>query len=435
MRSVRRMALMWTTVLLTLVGLVGAGSAYLIDLSESGLLLDGQLRLIALNAGTGPALPTEQARGAGHPDDVLVQIWSDTGQLLSTSNPHLTLSRQHELGFASPTVAGEPWRSFQASDGRITVQAAQRVSVRTELAQTAALEAAVPILITIPLGWLVIGWWLQRITARLSGLAAEIATRGSESRTPIPVTEIPVEVSPLVVAMNVLIGRLQQSIERQKRFLSDAAHELRTPLAALRLQIENLQHERSEASIPELRRGAARASALVDQLLRLARYEAGALDVPVRPVDLAALVLDCVAEQVPLAESKGIDLGIGSSEPVVVRAVDRDLQLLIGNLIENAVRYTPAGGLVDVSVRRRGTAAEVEVADTGYGIKEEALPRVFDRFFRAAPQGIEGTGLGLAICRAIADRYGFTVSLRNRPDRRGLIATVVAPLQPAAVAR
>lgn len=430
MRSVRRAALIWMTVLLTLVGLVGAGTAYVIDLSESSSLLDGQLRQIALNAGAGPALRPPPAAVGTSGEDVLVQIWrGDDGP--QSSDPRISLPKQPEPGFATRAVEGERWRSYQATDGRTTVQASQRVSVRTELAQTAALEAAVPILVTIPLGWLVIGWGLQRVMGRLSGVAADIATRGAESRSPIPVTDIPIEVSPLVDAMNVLIARLQQSIEQQKQFLSDAAHELRTPLAALRLQIENLQIDNDATSVPELRRGATRASALVDQLLRLARYEAGTQIPSPERLDVTPLVLDCVAEQVPLAESKGVDLGVLSTAPAAITGNDRDMRLLVGNLIENAIRYTASGGVVDVSVGIDRDTVRIEVADTGCGIREDALPRVFDRFFRAAPQMIEGTGLGLAICNAIAERYGYTITLRNRAERQGLVATVKASLQRA----
>ncbi len=425
MRSVRRTALIWMTLLLTLVGLVGAGTAYLIDLTESGVLLDGQLRQIALNAGTGPVF--RNTSGHNRDDDVLVQIWRPGEAKPQSSNPGIRIPQQPEAGYATQTVGGESWRIFQTSEGETVVEAAQRVRVRTELAQTAALEAAVPILITVPLGWLVIGWGLQRVLGRLTALAAEIATRGAESRHPIPVADVPVEVSPLVDAMNILIERLQHSLEQQKQFVSDAAHELRTPLAALRLQIENLQFPEDETLLPELRRGAARASGLVDQLLRLARYETDSAKARPAPLDAVALVLDCVADHVAVAESKQVDLGVASTEPAQLLGVERDLRLLFGNLIENAVRYTPSGGIVDISVRTRDGRLDVEVADTGCGIREEALPRIFDRFFRAAPQDVEGTGLGLAICKAIVERHGFSIALRNR-DGGGLVATVTAPL-------
>ena len=426
MVSVRQTALIWMTVLLTLVGLVGAGMAYLVDLAQANLLLDSQLQQIAMNAGPGAASHAPAARRNPN-DDILVQIWEGNGDRVHSSDPKADLPRQSEAGFATLEAASGAWRSFQTINGDLVVQASQRWSVRTKLARTAAIEAATPILITIPLGWLVVGWGLQRVLSRLGTLAAVIAERSVDAKQPIAVDQIPIEVGPLVAAMNLLIGRLQKSIDQQKQFVSDAAHELRTPLAALRLQIDNLLIDRNEeamnATLPELKSGVGRTSALVDQLLRLARYDAVASAPERRDLDLVELVLACLADHVQVAESKRVDLGLVSSDPGRFVGSERDVQVLVGNLIENAVRYTPPGGVVDVAVRLRGERAEIEVADTGCGIKEELLPRVFDRFFRAVPPDTEGTGLGLAICKAIADRHGLSITLRNR-DTGGLSATV-----------
>ena len=432
MVSVRRTALIWMTVLLTLVGLAGATLAYLVDLAQANMILDSQLRQIAINAGSGISLHERPGVRHDPKDDILVQIWDSGNVKLHSSNPQLDLPRQVQGGFETVETAGGRWRSFMASDGTATVQASQRMSVRTELAQTAALEAATPILVTIPLGWLVVGWGLRRVLGRLGTLASTIAERGADARQPIPVDQVPIEVEPLVSAMNQLISRLQKSIELQKQFVSDAAHELRTPLAALRLQIDNLMLERddavTDAALPELASGVGRTSALVDQLLRLARYDARATVPELERVDVVSLIVSCLADHVKVAESRKVDLGLTASDPAIVLGSERDLHVLVGNLIENAVRYTPTGGVVDVAVRIRDGVAEVEVADTGCGIRDEALPRVFDRFFRAAPPDIEGTGLGLAICRAIADRHGLVIALRNRADGPGLVATVSIPL-------
>ncbi len=432
MNSVRRTALLWMTLLLTLVGLIGAGGAYVVDLSQANALLDAQLRQIALNAA--PGLTERSSAGpatAGARDRVLLQIWNGGLEKVYSSEPQADIPRLAEPGFETVEAAGERWRGYMLRDGTRTVQASQRLGVRTKLAQTAALEAAIPILVTIPLGWLVVGWGLGRVLARLGVVAADVAVRGAETRHPIPVAEIPVEVLPLVEAMNLLIGRLQTGIEQQRRFLSDAAHELRTPLAALRLQIGNVLPHRDEAALdaalPELGRGVDRAATLIDQLLRLARYDAVVDRPDPKAVDLVPLILTCVADHLQIAEGKQVDLGIISSDPARVRGTEQDLKILFDNLIQNAVRYTPEGGIVDVAIRTVGSEVAVEVSDTGCGIPEQVLPRVFDRFFRAAPPDIEGTGLGLSICKAIADRHGLTITLRNRPSG-GVLATVTGRL-------
>jgi two-component system OmpR family sensor kinase len=303
--------------------------------------------------------------------------------------------------------------------------------VRRELAQAAAYQAAVPILIAIPLAWLVIGWSLGRVLGRLGSVARTIAERGIESREPIPTAGVPTEVGPLVAAMNVLIGRLQEALEQQRRFVSDAAHELRTPLTALRLQIENLRAAatKTDSAYAELGGGIARATALVDQLLTMARFEVSAEPAQQERLDLSALVTQCVADHIPIASRKNVDLGLTLREPAEMWGVSAELKILFGNLIDNAVRYTPPGGVVDVSVRHRDGTAIVEVTDTGCGVSPSELPRLFDRFYRAAPADIPGTGLGLSIVDAIAKRHGLAVTVENRREG-GLLARVVASGKP-----
>jgi two-component system, OmpR family, sensor kinase len=157
-------------------------------------------------------------------------------------------------------------------------------------------------------------------------------------------------------------------------------------------------------------------------------------DAPVEPaqqqrIDLSDLMSECVADHIPIASSKGVDLGITAREAAVVSGVPAELKILLANLIGNAVRYTPGGGSIDVSVRRQGRESVVEVADTGCGVEESQLPRLFARFYRVAPPDVEGSGLGLAIVEAIAKRHGLAVKLENRHDRRGLVARVSFPVE------
>ena len=426
--SVRSVALFWTTLGLTLIGLAAAAIAYRIDMTDADRLLDEELRLIAFYAG--PKLtdrsPRRHVYDSNH--EILIQVRDAAGVLVYSSDPAFAIPSPEALGFADIEAGGERWRSYLAAEDATTVQVSQRVSPRQQLARTAALEASLPILVTIPLGWLVVWWGIGQMLTSLSRLAGAIAARGVESQTPIDLEGVPTEFSTLVAAMNALIGRWRLTLDQQKQFLSDAAHELRTPLTALRLQIDLLRADQAEldTALPELARGAGRASALVDQLLRMARYESSERPSDRRAVDMADLVVECMADFVTLAESKEIDLGLVCSEPARLVGVERDFHLLVSNLIENAVRYTPAGGVVDVGVRIDEGCVVIEVADTGCGIPEELLPRVFDRFFRAPGLVTDGTGLGLAICRAIARRHGLSLTLRNR-GTGGLVATVSGP--------
>ncbi|MCW6513112.1 ATP-binding protein [Lichenifustis flavocetrariae] len=439
MRSLRRTALLWMTGLITGVGLTGAVIAYALALREANGFMDGQLRQIALNAG--PSLRAQDGPGIHDDpeDDFVVQIWDATGMSLHAVPPGVDIPRVNGSGLTTLNALGARWRVFASGDGIRSIQVAQRMEVRQEIAESTALQAAAPILITIPIGWLVVGWAMGRVLADLRRLATEVESLPVESREPIDLARVPVEAAPLVVAMNRLIERLRATLTQQRKFLSDAAHELRTPLTALNLQIVNIANPaRSIApeDIVDLRNGARRAAALVDQLLRLARYDATADIQASIPLDLRTIVLAAVADHVALAESRSVDLGVTSSDTVPLVGDPRDLQILFGNLVDNAVKYTPAGGTVDVAITiGPESGCEVSISDTGPGIDPALLARVFDRFFRAAPAGVEGTGLGLAIGKAIAERHGLKLSITNRTDRSGLRVKVFPRGDSSAAAR
>ena len=429
MTSLRYTALIWMTALLTVVGVLAFFVSYELARREAADFLDGQLRQIALNAGAG--LADAKAPGAKHDpeDEFVITIWNPAGEALRHSPNDIDLPQRPEPGYATIQANGEDWRVYLARDDRRSVQVAQRMSVRQEMAEAASIQAGAPILILIPLTWLVIGWALGQLLRRLTDVAGEIAERGIDSREQIPVARVPAEIRQIVDAMNVLINRLQQALEQQRRFVADAAHELRTPLAALHIQIDNLRaNARNDQSslISELHAGVSRATALVEQLLRLARSENSTGQTQREIVDLSELVTQCVADLIPLADAKGIDLGIAAHDIVLVQGWPADLKMLFGNLVDNAIRYTPAGGTVDVTVRRNSASVSVEILDTGCGVAEPDLPRLFDRFFRASPVDVEGSGLGLSIAFVVAQRHGLTIQIENRIHHAGLRVLVLA---------
>jgi two-component system, OmpR family, sensor kinase len=428
MTSLRRTALLWMTAMLSIVGIAGGAVSYRLASDEANTFLDSQLRQIALNAGEGVPDTADSPPLQHDPeDDFSVEIWDGAGERLRASRSMVYIPRRSQAGFGDVHAAGEDWRVYTSINGARTVQVAHREVVRQEIAQRAAISAAIPILVVIPLAWLLIGCALGQFLGQLTIVASAIVERSLDSKDPIPLEGVPKEVSPLVVGMNSLIERLHHALDQQRRFVSDAAHELRTPLTALCLQIENLQHELGQgatgACLAEFERGTRRAAALIDQLLRMARYDAPREVDMAEPVDLPELLKSCLADQIPIAESRGVDLGITTMERVYILGARSELKNLFANLIDNAVRYTPPGGAVNVSIRPCGERAVVEIADTGCGIPRDLLPRVFDRFFRAAPPGIEGNGLGLSIVKVIADRHDLHIELGPR-DGGGLVATV-----------
>ena len=431
MISLRRTALIWMTLLLTLVGAATAFIAYRFEINEFSEFLDGQQRQIALNAGEG-LRKSMSAPGDQDPEDQFsVTIWNADDQITHATMPEVQIPRQSKQGFSDISAGGQRWRVYVATDGFKTIQVAQRSTVREDLAAGAAIGVAAPLLIVIPLSWLVVGWAMNRILGRLDSLAGELAERSASANKPIGIDGIPSEVVPLVKAMNSLIARLHAAFELQKQFLADAAHELRTPLAAIQIQADGLSSAAPDvvgerkAAITE---GVRRASGLVNQLLRLARLDEPPPTLSREAVEVGPILLACVADHVEIAARKGVDIGVIDQIPAIFRGSAEELRVLLENLIDNAVRYTPPGGTVDISLRREGQNTVIEVVDSGLGIPPGAEGRIFDRFFRAVPADAEGTGLGLAIVRRIAERNGITVSVGNRTDhQRGVRARVELP--------
>ncbi len=417
---------------ITGVALTGAGASYLFALHEANGFMDGQLRQVASIAGPPLRIKTSFF-GASDPEDNLrVQIWPVDGGLPQTVPDEIGIPRQPRAGFATIEVGRTGYRVFTSIDVAGTVQVSQEVAVRQELAESAAVQAAIPLLFLIPVGFVIVGWSMGRALADLKLLATKVEGLPPDSREPLDLAQVPIEIAPLVVAMNRLIERLRVSLDQQRKFLSDAAHELRTPLTALRLQIGNLDASASTAdpiTIEDLQHGIRRASTLIEQLLRVARYDAAADVHQCIDVDLCSIVVAAIADHVALAESRSIDLGVTAQEPAPFCGDPGDLRILFGNLIDNALKYTPNGGVVDIAVSGRNGAVGITITDTGPGIDPSLLTRVFDRFFRGPPSTVDGSGLGLAICSSVAAQHGLTITLRNRLDRTGLCVLVKS--QPA----
>jgi two-component system OmpR family sensor kinase len=427
MISLRRTALLWMTLLLAVVGAVAVLISYRSTLTEASEFLDGQQRQIALNAGEGLRKNMPPPIDQDREDEFSVTIWDAAGHTIHDSMPDVRIPRQSRQGFTDISVSGQRWRVYTATDGFKTVQVAQRGAVREELARAAAIDAALPLLIVIPLSWLVVGWAMNRMLGRLDALARELAERSASADKPIPLDGIPSEVVPLVKGMNSLITRLRSAFELQKRFLADAAHELRTPLTVIQIQTDGLASgdDERKAAITD---GVRRASGLVNQLLRLARLDDSPPVQSSEAVEVAPLLLGCVADYVEIAERKGVDIGVIEQSQAIFRGSAAELRVLLENLIDNAVRYTPRGGTVDISLRREGEQTVIEIIDSGPGVPPGAEARIFDRFFRAAPADIEGTGLGLAIARRIAERNAIGVTVANRADgQSGVLARVELP--------
>jgi len=428
MRSLRRTLLFALLAAVASVTGVAAAATYRMARREMDTVLDYQLRQIALSlrdrAARGLASTGDEVTGF----DFVIQIWDEDGARIYLSRPGADLPDAAELGFATVHTSTGDWRIFSTALGQQVIQVAQPSSVRERLAFAAATRTLAPLLLLLPLlafaVWRIVGRGLEP----LDRLASAAAARTPAALDPLPEEGVPEEVLPLVRALNRLLVRLGAALSAQRAFVADAAHELRTPLAALKLQVQLAEHAGDEAAraeaLSELAASAGRATHLVEQLLTLAREDPEAAGARREdPVPLADLVAQVVADQALLAEAKGIDLGATEvANSVSVRGDASALRTLLANVVDNAVRYTPRGGRVDVSAGVASGRPFLEVRDTGPGIPPADRERVFDRFYRRS--GAEpGTGLGLAIVRAIAERHRARVSLGEAPGS-GLVVRV-----------
>ena len=446
MTSIRRELLTWLSGGLLVAVVVAAAATYVRAKEEANELFDYQLRQMASSL-TGIPLAPGAPPGGGSiagADTLVVQVWNREGVQVYLSRPQGKLPQHALLGFTTVDGDDGPWRVFSTLAGGQVVQVAQPMRVRAELAASMALRTVAPLLAVVPFLALLVWYTIGRGLRPLDRVAAAVGQRTPAQLDPLEDRRLPREVEPLVEALNGLLARLRHALDAQRAFIADAAHELRTPLTAVHLQAQLAERATSDderhAALTQMKTGLNRATHLVEQLLTLAREEPGMAQSPRAPVNLAALAASVVRDFVPLAAARDIDLGLtepaAGVPPVVVDGDAAGLRTLLGNLVDNAIRYTPIGGRIDVAVERVGGRPLLSVRDSGPGIRVAERARVFDRFYRAPEAAVtSGSGLGLAIVRRIADRHDADVTLGpglGGPAGEGLGVTVSFPASASA---
>ena len=410
---------------LVLAALAMGLSVYWNVLRQTESLFDYQLRQMALSLRDQGEIAPEDARALTDGQlDYVIQIWRVDGHEVYATQLRTEPPARVVLGFADIPAGGIVWRTFGVEARDRIIQVAQPQNVRHDRAVQAAFGSVAPLLAVAPALALVIGWLVSRSLAPLQRLAAEVRSRDSSSLQALPEGDLPDEVLPLVQSLNALLERLDTALAAQRHFVGDAAHELRSPLTALKLQVQVLRRAPDEATRDEAARalnaGVDRATRLVEQLLALARSEAGpAREATAAP--LAELVRQVMADVAPFADARGTTLELDVADGAEGAAVsgDGDVAVLARNLIDNAVRYSPQGGHVSVWVgvdAERPGAPVLQVDDDGPGIPVDDREIVFDRFVRRdSAEGQTGSGLGLAIVRQVARRQGAEVALADAP--------------------
>lgn len=435
MNSLRNKLLVWLLGAVAVVGVVGAWVSYRNALAEANTFFDEHLRATALllrdqayGYPVTPGLPQEI------PDyDFVVQVWTLDGVRVYLSRAHTVLPGLTTLGLSTAATPNGRWRVFGVEANGRVIQVAQPMNVREQRAAHLALRTIAPFALLLPALALLVLWIVGRAVRPVRQFASVLRSRKRGELDPLDGGDLPDEVRPVATALNDLLARLKQSVERERSFIADAAHELRTPLTALDLQVQSLRAEAAgsghDEAVQRLEAGVARAARLVEQLLALAREERdGRLEH--EPINLPDVVRETIEELLPLADKRGIDLGMERADTARVAGDREALRVLVRNLLDNAIRYSPAGSQVDVSVERNGGAeplAVLVVSDGGPGIPLPERERVFDRFHRVPGTASAGSGIGLALVRSIAAHHHAHIRLDDGPGARGLSVSVDFP--------
>jgi signal transduction histidine kinase len=373
--------------------------------------------------------------GHSYENKLAFQVWDiQENMILRSGNAPLEPFANNESGFSDTVINSTHWRVFSLWNHRYDylVMTAERNDVRMDLVNKITLKLLLPFLLLLPvlafLLWLAVGKGLRPLKI----IADEVKNRDGVFLKELDTSHVPNEVKPLVYALNIFFLKIKKLIEKERRFTSDAAHELRTPLAAVKTHAQIAQSATEpktlEHSLLQIDAGMNRANHIVDQLLALARSESGDTHKQtLSPVDIYRLGTEVTKDLAPLAIDKNIDLSVQDSESLIINGASSGLSMLIRNLVDNAIRYTPESGKVTIHFLKTDNSIELHVIDTGPGISDPAeQEKVFERFYRGESLSQNGCGIGLSIVKQVADFHKATINLSDA-EGGGLHVMVIFP--------
>lgn len=383
-----------------------------------------------------PEAPAVQRRRYPFESEVGFQVFDASGRLImaTTNLSALPPPRAGDANFRDVDASGYRWRLFtleDPSDG-VVIRTGERYDSRHDILRALWFDHALSLLIGLPLLGLLVGWAVKRGLRPLESLTGALGSRPLGSRESIELEHAPLELQPVLDALNGQLRRLADALEREHRFSADVAHELRTPLASIMLNIESatatINPVEAATSLAGARHNVAALSRRVEQLLALARLESGVALEQRRSIDLVGVAIDVIEELTPVIAECGVELGFShDSQAVRVRGHEAALGAMLRNLVENAMRHVPAGGQVQLSLSQDAEFTIIDVADDGPGIPPERRAAVFARFHRESTGRGEGYGLGLSIVQRAAELHGASIELLDSPFGRGLRVKVSIP--------
>ena len=422
----RLLLLLFSAVLIT--ACIQSFIAYRTSLDETNEIFDYQMQQMALSLRSG--LNIDGYNNGFRQDEeegfeFIVQVSTTDGKVLFQSSLSTLLPQREGTGFTLFEARGTTYKLYSLRHGKHLIQIAQDRAARRSLARNLAFRTTIPIIVMVTLLLFMVWWVVTSSLAPVNRVQRQIATRKAESLDELDTSDLPTEVRPLVQELNLLLRRMRQAFNAQKNFVADAAHELRSPLAALKLQVEQLRRSSTdkdrELAVQRLGSGIDRATRLMEQLMVLARQQANAdLHANAHPVEINRVCLLAFNDVYPLAQQKHMDMGFMESDECYVLGQEEALRIMLRNLLDNAVKYSPEYSKIDFRVEPSARSVRLVIEDNGPGIAQGDIERVMDRFYRIPGNPVSGSGLGLSIVQAIADLHAAKIELGKSAALGGL---------------
>ncbi len=434
--SLRKRLIRYTSIFSVLLGCILVFSAYRISLEEINEILDAQMVYLAERVELNPQSTQSDfdAHKRYHEEDLFIDVWAYADKKPFETPPHhVILEQKNKAGFYSQDTAKEDWITYILPTENYQIQISQQEKVREHLALELATSMFLPYILIIPFALLGLVYIIRRSMKPLEDFKSELAKRDSNSLVAIQHGHYPEELLPTIQEMNHLFERISVAQQEQRQFVADAAHELRTPLTALNLQTKILLSQfPEEENLQNLSKGLARMQHLVTQLLALAKQDSSlSHEVQVTQFKLNDVALNCVEQLMNLAMEKDIDLGFVRNEPIILKSIEQSIHSIIFNLIDNAIKYTPVSGMINVSVFADiHDFAYVLIEDSGLGIDPEMYDKVLKRFYRVHHHLEVGSGLGLSIVDKAIQHLGGHLTLSRSEELGGLSVLVKIPIHP-----
>lgn len=370
--------------------------------------------------------------GHSYERKIMFSVMRGNDVILASDNFPANSSFPRDAGYRRIRLDNRDWYLFTLVDGATTYTVGERSDVREEMIGKIALGNLYPSLLALPVLLLLLAWVLQRGLRPLVQLDRHIQQRDKDNLDPIPLQNMPVEISPIVESLNGLLSQLRRSLESERRFSATASHEMRTPVAVLKVNVQNALKAATDSErvqlLHELDAGVDRAGRLINQLLTLSRLEQDDHGYAQQEVDILPLLREEIAALYPLVLQKHQSIELMCDEAVLpVQTVPQLFPLVVRNLVDNAIKYAPESGRILVSVQRNAQGVLVQVEDSGAGVAPDQQQKIFERFYRIQNGSVTGSGLGLAIVRRVVELLRGTIAVESSPLLGGLCVRVQLP--------